>query len=92
MFDMWGVRMTISEALDTGTLSYSRAQALCVDYVEGYDLGRLDMLIDLLSDPLAITDNHTRDFLRLAAENICEGLKDAGVFFWSIYGDVRVYL
>lgn len=83
---------TLSEALDTGTLSYSRAQALGVEYVQGYDLGRLDMLIDLLSDPLAITDSHTREFIRLAAENICEGLKDAGVFFWSIYGDVRQYL
>lgn len=82
--------MSISEALDTGTLSYSRAQALGIEYVQGYDLGRLDMLLDLLSDPLAITDDHTRDFLRMAAENICEGLKDAGVFFWSMYGDVRV--
>ena len=81
--------MTISEALDTSTLSYSRAQALGVEYVEPYDLGRLDMLLDLLADPLAITDDHTRDFILLAAENICEGLKDAGVFFWSIYGDVR---
>ena len=81
--------MTLTEALDTGTISYSRAQALGVEYVEGYDLGRLDMLIDLLSDPLAISDDHTRDFIRMAAENICEGLKDAGVFFWSMYGDVR---
>ena len=84
--------MTISDALDTGTLGYSREQALGVEYVQGYDLGRLDMLIDLLHDPLAISDVHTREFIRLAAENICEGLKDAGVFFWSIYGDVRVYL
>lgn len=82
--------MSISEALDTGTLSYSRAQALGIEYVQGYDLGRLDMLLDLLSDPLAITDDRTRDFIRMAAENICEGLKDAGVFFWSMYGDVRV--
>ena len=84
--------MRISEALDTGAIMYSRKQALGVKYVESYDLGRLDMLIDLLSDPLAITDNHTRDFVRMAAENICEGLKDAGVFFWSIYGDVKEQL
>jgi len=82
--------MTISEALDTGTLDYSKSQALEVEYVQGYDLGRLDMLIDLLSDPLAITDNHTRELIRMAAENICEGLKDAGVFFWSMYGDQRL--
>lgn len=81
--------MALSDALDTGTLTYSRAQALGVEYVEEYDLGRLDMLLDLLSDPLAISDDHTRDFIRMAAENICEGLKDAGVFFWSMYGDVR---
>ena len=84
--------MDLNEALDTGTFGYSRQQALGVEYVEGYDLGRLDMLVDLLSDPLAIRDDHSRDFIRMAAENICEGLKDAGVFFWSIYGDVRVYL
>jgi hypothetical protein len=84
--------MTISEALDTGTFGYSRQQALGVEYVQGYDLGRLDMLIDLLGDPLAVSDVQTRNFILAAANNICEGLKDAGVFFWSIYGDVRVYL
>jgi len=84
--------VTLSEALDTGAIMYSRQQALGVEYVESYDLGRLDMLLDLLCDPLAITDNHTREFIRLAAENICEGLKDAGVFFWSIYGDAEEYL
>lgn len=84
--------MTLSEALDTNSLMYSRRQALGVQYVQEYDLGRLDMLIDLLSDPLAITDEHTRKFIRLAAENICEGLKDAGVFFWSIYGDGKEFL
>ena len=81
--------MDITDALDTGTLSYSRAQALGVEYVHEYDLGRLDMLLDLMSDPLAIRDDHSRDYIRMAAENICEGLKDAGVFFWSMYGDVR---
>jgi hypothetical protein len=81
--------MSISEALETGSLTYSRAQALGVEYVQEYDLGRLDMLLDLLSDPLAITEDQTRNFIRMAAENICEGLKDAGVFFWSIYGEVR---
>ena len=84
--------MKINEALDAGAVMYSRKQALGVEYVEPYDLGRLDMLIDLLSDPLAITDSHTRDFVRMAAENICEGLKDAGVFFWSIYGNVKEQL
>ena len=84
--------MTFTDALDTGTLEYSPAQAFGVEYVEGYDLGRLDMLIDLLSDPLAITDDHTRDFIRMTAEHICEGLKDAGVKFWSIYGDSKVEL
>ena len=81
---------TLNDALDTGTLSYSQAQALEVEYVEAYDLGRLDMLLDLLSDPLAISDENTRAFVRMAAENICEGLKDAGVFFWSMYGDQRL--
>lgn len=80
---------TLTDALDTGTLSYSRAQALGVEYVHEYDLGRLDMLLDLLSDPLAIEDRRTREILNLAALNICEGLKDAGVFFWSMYGDTR---
>jgi len=84
--------MTLSEALDAGAIMYSRQQALGVRYVQEYDLGRLDMLVDLLSDPLAITDGHTREFIRMAAENICEGLKDAGVFFWSIYGGMKEYL
>lgn len=79
--------VTLTEALDANAVMYSRAQALGVKYVQEYDLGRLDMLLDLINDPLAIHDNETRDFLRMAAENICEGLKDAGVFFWSIYGD-----
>ena len=84
--------MKVSEELDTGTLKYSRAQALGIEYVQGYDLGRLDMLIDLLDDPLAISDVHTRNFILAAADNICEGLKDAGVFFWSIYGNVKEQL
>ena len=45
------------------------------------------MLIDLLSDPLAITDEHTREYIGLAAAHICEGLKDVGVRFWSSYFD-----
>ena len=81
--------MDISEAIDAGAVSYSRAQALGTEFVHEYDLGRLDMLLDLMSDPLAIRDDHSRDFIRMAAENICEGLKDAGVFFWSVAGDVR---
>jgi hypothetical protein len=79
--------MTINDALETGTLGYSKSQALEVQYVEDYDLGRLDMLIDLLSDPLAITDEHTREYIGLAAAHICEGLKDVGVRFWSSYFD-----
>ena len=79
--------MKVSDALETGTLQYSKKQALEVQYVENYDLGRLDMLLDLLSDPLAITDDHTRDYIRLVAENICAGLSDAGVRFWSGYFD-----
>jgi hypothetical protein len=79
--------MTINDALETGTLGYSKSQALDVQYVEAYDLGRLDVLIDLLSDPLAITDEHTREYIGLAAAHICEGLKDVGVRFWSSYFD-----
>ena len=79
--------MNITDALETGNLRYSKEQALDVEFVHGYDLGRLDMLLDLLADPLAITDDHTRDFISMAAENICEGLKDAGVRFWSMYFD-----
>ena len=84
--------MKISEAIEAGSIAYSRAQALGTEYVKEYDLGRLDMLLDLLEDPLAIEDQRTREILNLAALNICEGLKDAGVFFWSMYGDVRQYL
>lgn len=79
--------ITINDAIDTGTLGYSKMQALDVNYVESYDLGRLDMLLDLLSDPLAITDEHTREFVGMAAAHICEGLKDVGVRFWSSYFD-----